>query len=32
LKEFREGYAKECEDKMLRGFEEINELKKDMVK
>mmetsp|Transcript_28686 Transcript_28686/g.43316 ORF Transcript_28686/g.43316 Transcript_28686/m.43316 type:complete len:213 (+) Transcript_28686:54-692(+) len=31
LKELREGYAKEYEEKMNIGFEELNELKKDLA-
>ena len=31
LKEIREGYAKEYEDKMKRGFQELKDLKKDIA-
>ena len=31
LKSLREGYAKEYHEKMKKGFEEIDELKKDMA-
>lgn len=30
LKEIREGYAKEYEEKIRRGLTELNELKRDM--
>jgi hypothetical protein len=31
LKEIREGYAKEYDEKMNRGFQELAELKKDIA-
>ena len=31
LKEIREGYAKEYEERMNQGFEQLNELKKDFA-
>lgn len=31
LKEIREGFAKQYEDKMKRGFQEITDLKRDIA-